>query len=269
MSDKLPKWNLNTIYPGARSQEFIDDVEKSRRLASELTELAESGSTPVVELIERSDYLSALVTTYYAYASALLSTDTSSSDYIAAMSMAEDGAVAANEAESKLIHSLKDRIAEFDAPELKKYRLRLSEIKVMQEHQMSPEEESLANEMMKVSASSWERLQAAVTSSIADGDKTLIELRGMATAPDRAVRKAAFCREINVLREHQTALAAALNGVKGTVLILERRRGWKNPIDRSIFSSRITEKALDALIGALEDSLPMFRVIHFRKQRIS
>ena len=124
---------------------------------------------------------------------------------------------------------------------------------------MSPAEESLANEMMKVSASSWERLQAAVTSSIADGDKTLIELRGLAMNPDRSIRKDAFEREIRILGEHKTALAAALNGVKGTVLILEKRRGWKSPIERSLFSSRITGKALDALIGALEESLPMFR----------
>ena len=38
---------------------------------------------------------------------------------------------------------------------------------------MSLEEEALANEMLQVSASAWGRLQESVTSSIADGDKTL------------------------------------------------------------------------------------------------
>ncbi len=259
MSEKLPKWNLDSIYPGVRSPEFLNDIKRSKELASELTALASSGKASVLELIEKSDYLTALVTTYYAYASCLLSTDTSSPDYIAAVSMAEDGVIAANEAENNMVYFLRNRRSEFSSPELEKYHLRLKEITEMQDHQMSPEEESLANEMMKVSASSWERLQAAVTSSISDGDKTLIELRGLATNSDRAVRRDAFEREVSILKEHQVALAAALNGVKGTVLILEKRRGWKDPLERSAFSSRISMKALDALIAALEESLPVFR----------
>ena len=259
MSEKLPSWNLDSIYPGVKSPEFLNDIKRSKALASELTALSASGKASVLDLIEKSDYLTALVTTYYAYASCLLSTDTSSPDYIAAVSMAEDGVIAANEAENNMVYSLRNRRSEFSSPELAKYHLRLKEITEMQDHQMSPEEESLANEMMKVSASSWERLHAAVTSSISDGDKTLIELRGLATNPDRDVRRNAFEREISILKEHQIALAAALNGVKGTVLILEKRRGWKDPLERSAFSSRISMKALDALIAALEESLPVFR----------
>ena len=75
----------------------------------------------------------------------------------------------------------------------------------------------------------------------------------------RAARKDAFERELKILEEHQVAIASALNGVKGTVLLLEKRRGWNDPLERSVFTSRITMKALNALIEALEDSREMFR----------
>lgn len=256
--ERLPRWNMDSIYKGPESEEFLSDIERSKKLSEELIECAKRKES-ILSLIEKADFIKALAVTYSAYASALLSTDTQSPAYIKAVSLAEDGEVAVSDALSKLVYYLKDRKDEFDSPELLPYKLFLHEVDVESSHQMSLLEESLANDMMRVSAASWERLQAAVTSSISDGDKTLIELRALATNPDRKVRENAFYRELKVLKEHEVALAASLNGVKGTCLLLEERRGWKNPIDRSIFSSRITHKTLNALISALEKSLPMFR----------
>jgi pepF/M3 family oligoendopeptidase len=54
-------------------------------------------------------------------------------------------------------------------------------------------------------------------------------------------------------------MAAALNGVKGWSITLDKRRGWKNPIAKAAFQARISEKALSALISAMESALPMFR----------
>ena len=42
-------------------------------------------------------------------------------------------------------------------------------------------------------------------------------------------------------------------------LMLEKRRGWSSPLERSLFQSRTTRKALDALIHAIEKSIPTFR----------
>jgi len=256
--EMLPRWNMDSIYKGPESEEFLNDIEKSKKLSEELVECARRKES-ILSLIEKADYIKALATTYSAYASALLTTDTQSPAFIKAVSLAEDGEVAVSDALSKLVYYLKDRRDEFNAPELEPYKLFLHEAAVEAEHQMSLSEESLANDMMRVSGASWERLQAAVTSSISEGDKTLIELRALATNSDRNVREDAFNRELKVLKEHEVALAAALNGVKGTCLLLEERRGWKDPIDRSLFTARITHKTLDALISALEKSLPMFR----------
>lgn len=259
MEEKLPRWNLDNIYPSCEGKEFISDCEKVMTLSKELETAASDPKSEILDLLKLSDVIAATLINVSAYASALLSTDTSNSSYIRAVGKTDDAYSAYSAAMSAVTYYLSKRVDEFSAPELKDYELTLDEIKVMSKHQMSLEEEKLASEFLKVSSSSWDRLQSSITSSIQDGDKTLIELRSMATDPDRTVRKSAFERELKILKEHEVALAAALNGVKGTVLLLEKRRGWDNPLDRSIFTSRITAKTLDALISALEDSRPMFQ----------
>jgi pepF/M3 family oligoendopeptidase len=54
-------------------------------------------------------------------------------------------------------------------------------------------------------------------------------------------------------------LAASLNGVKGTAITVDRRRGWKSALQKSAFQSRLSEKALGSLIAVMENSRPLFR----------
>lgn len=258
MSEKLPRWNMESIYPSCESEEFKRDIDRLYAISKELEEKSNDDCIPLLELMELDDLANAIATNLSAYAEALLSTDTSNSRYIKAVGDVEDASIAFANARSILVFNVARRSGEFDSNELDDYRLKLEEIKIEAEHQMSIEEEKLASEFLKVSSSAWDRLQGSITSSIADGGKTLIELRSLATNPDRNIRKDAFEREIKVLKEHEIALSASINGVKGTVLLLEKRRGWESPLDRSITTSRISQKALDALIGALEDSRPMF-----------
>lgn len=259
MEEKLPRWNMENIYPSCDGKEFNGDIDKVITLSKDLEKMASDPKSSILEILKLSDVIAATLINASAYASALLTTDTTNEKYIKAMGKSEDATSAYSSAMSVATYFLAKRVDEFSSEELKDYKLTLDEIKVSAKHQMSLEEEKLAAEFLKVSSSSWDRLQSSITSSIQEGDKTLIELRAMATDPDRNVRKNAFERELKVLKEHEVALAAALNGVKGTVLLLEKKRGWNSPLERSIFTSRITEKTLDALISALEDSRPMFQ----------
>ncbi|MDY5931908.1 MAG: M3 family oligoendopeptidase [Candidatus Ornithospirochaeta sp.] len=255
---ELPHWNLDSIYPSCESIEFRNDLESLIAKSEEL-ETAVDDRMPILTILEKNNEARSLLVNLSAYTGALLSTDTSSSIYMKANGDVENAGVIYSSAEEKMVHGLYQRRDEFSRPELSDYSYYLDCLKTQAEHQMSLEEENLASDLARSGSSSWERLQASITSSSSDGDKTLIELRGMATDGDRSVRKIAFERELKVLEEHGTALAASLNGVKGTVLTLERRRHWDDPVDSSLFSSRITRKALDSLIASLEEALPMFR----------
>lgn len=258
-NEKLPKWDLESIYPSVESKEFLNDVEKVYALSGELKKKSKDKDASILSILKVYDELAAYVINVGTYTYTSFSVDTTNPAVISAMGKSEKAEIASRDAFTEMTLELSKRTDEFDAPELKDYALFLKEIKTSAEHMMSKEEEALANEMLSVSATAWGRLQESVTSGIKDGDKTLIQLRGLAMSPERSVRKDAYERELKILKEHETALAASLNGVKGTALLLEKRRGWNDPIDRSIDTARISRKTLDALISALEEALPMFR----------
>ncbi len=54
-------------------------------------------------------------------------------------------------------------------------------------------------------------------------------------------------------------LAAAMNGVKGEVITLNKRRGRPNALHGALDQARIDRATLDAMLGAMQDSFPMFR----------
>lgn len=257
--EKLPNWDLQSIYPGVASPEFEADIARVYELSEELKKISADAQSSVCDIIRKYDEAASVVANVSSFAYTSFSVNTSDPLVLSAMGKSEKAQTAFSDACTVMTFHLSKRTDEFDRPENEPYRLFLKEIRTSADHMMSLEEEALANEMLQVSASAWGRLQESVTASIKDGDKTLIQLRGLAMDSDRSVRKDAYERELKILDEHKVALAAALNGVKGTTLMLERRRGWDDPIDRSVNTARISRKALDALISALEDARPMFR----------
>ena len=257
--EKLPKWDLESIYPSVLSSEFLDDIDCIYKKAEELKTKSADGNQSILSILSLYDEMSDVVESVGSFVYTSFSVNTTDRDITLAMGKAEKAQTAASDAVTVMIYNLSKRRDEFSDPSLEPYALFLNEVKTDAEHMMSLEEEALANEMLQVSASAWSRLQESVTASIADGDKTLTQLRGMAMDSDRSVRKNAYEREIKILDANKTAIAAALNGVKGTALLLEKRRGWADPLDRSCNTARISRKALSALISALEESLPIFR----------
>lgn len=255
--NKLPHWDLSPIYTSVKSEEFLQDIETIKANAAKLVSMIPNHN--LYELLMLVNDTWALISNVGSYSSALLTTDTANAEYIGALDKVEEADMHFSNAYTKLVAEIPAMQDQFSDPRLSDYQFILAEFLEDSKHQMKPEEEELASEMLRVSANQWSRLQEAVTSSIEDNGKTLIELRGLAADPDRNVRKDAYEREIKILEEHKTALCYALNGVKGTCLLLEKRRGWNSPIERSAATSRISMKALDALISVLEESLPIFR----------
>ncbi len=227
-----------------------------------------ASSLPIRELIALKDRGDALLVNITAYAEALLSTDSDDPSYLKAMSEAEDAAVGYQKAEDAFTRAIGSQEDEASSPELSAYGTYIRNTIIESHHLMTAEEEALAAELSRSGSSAWERLMASVTSTAEEGGRTLTELRALASSPDRATRKSAYESEIHLLETHKAAIAAALNGVKGSVLTLEARRGWDDPIDRSLFSSAITQKTLDSMLDAIVGSLPAFRRYFSVKARL-
>jgi oligoendopeptidase F len=135
------------------------------------------------------------------------------------------------------------------------------------EHQMSDAEEGLYAELSTASASAWSRLQSDVTSQLGadvhfpDGTVERLAMpavRGLATHPDRAVRRAAYDAEVATWPTVAVPVAAAMNAIKGDADIVNRRRGWASPLDASLFANNVSRATYDAMSDAVTAALPDF-----------
>jgi pepF/M3 family oligoendopeptidase len=151
----------------------------------------------------------------------------------------------------------------------------LRELAEQSRYLMSPAEENLAAELSLSGAQAWGKLQGTVTSQVGvelelDGRVQRLPITAvinLRSHPDAAVRERAYHAEIAAWKRVQEPLAAAMNGVKGEVGTLNRRRGREDDLHMALDQARIDRETLNAMFGAIETSLPVFRSYYRAKAR--
>jgi pepF/M3 family oligoendopeptidase len=142
------------------------------------------------------------------------------------------------------------------------------------ELQMSEQEESLAGELAPSGSLAWQRLHGDVSSQLmvdirtSDGSPNeaaatervpMAFARGLATHPDPVRRRAAYEGELDAWATVAVPLAAALNGAKGELAVLNRRRGFDDDLEPALRANNVDRATLDAMTDAVVGSLPNFR----------
>jgi pepF/M3 family oligoendopeptidase len=143
-------------------------------------------------------------------------------------------------------------------------------------HLMSPAEEDLAAELELSSGAGWEKLHGDVTSQLLvpitlkgqQQELPMSVIRNFAYDPDREVRRVAYEAELAGWQKAAVPLAAAMNGIKGQVNTISRRRGWETPLDASLFDSNIDRATLEAMLTAARESFVDFRRYLQAKARV-
>ncbi len=273
---EAPVWDLTPIYPGFGSREYLSAKEELARLcAAYEAHVAASFGDFKAWLTASLDYMEkagGLSETLGAYTYASYSVDTRDKTATAELNAIDELSLPLKRADvlfKNVLAANKDRaLALCATAEFSRFAFFINDELFWQTKQMSPDLEDLAADLSRSGADAWSRLQETVSSnsSVAwdgDGDvverKTVIQLRAMAFDKDRAVRQKAYKLELAAWKASEIPLAAALNGVKGATISLNKRRGWKDPLDRSVEQARITRATLDSLISAMEESLPTWR----------
>ena len=255
-TNNLPHWDLESIF--SSSKEFEKAISDVSLLCSKAKkEIGEHRALKCV--LDTLNSILSLYQTINSYAEASLSTDTTNPLYIKEQGMADELGLCVQEVMTLFGANIKSYQSEFSDPELSEYSYYLSHTLEESEHQMSLEEEKLAAELMRSGSDAFERLYDAISSTAGNGKKTVIQLRGDATSPDRKLREESYYEELEVWKANALSLSYCLNSIKGTVLSLCKKRRWKSPLEESAFDSHISMEALDALIGTLEKNLPLFR----------
>ena len=284
-----PHWDVSNIYPSLDSAEFKSDFElmntsvdalftylDEQKIEYDTAGSAEKDPQNLAEIIDdlvaALNDLYTLVSTLRAYINAYVSTDSYNAEAKRALSIFQQSGVRLQQAQTRIdgwLGSLGDLLDDaIDlGPAAKDHDFILREIAEQSQFMMGQAEEDIAAELSVSGALAWNKLQGTVTSQLnveveLDGEikqmpaPALINLRNH---PDEATRRRGYEAEMTAWDSVKEPLAAALNGVKGTVNTLERRRGRKDALHSAIDDARIERATLETMLAAMEDSFPIFQ----------
>jgi pepF/M3 family oligoendopeptidase len=285
MSVSAARWDLTQIYPALDSKQYKSAVKKYKSLLDELeaflkkAEKANAKTDPkklgklLGESTDRFNALFELSGTLSAYLYSYITTDSRNKEAMRAFSEFQQMSVQGSILQTKFtawagtLGKPAIKKATKTNASAKAHEFILLEAAEQSKYLMSEAEETLAAELTLSGGSAFGKLQGTLTSQMTvdfemDGEvkkmpmPALINLR---SHPDESVRRRGYEAENKAWAGVQETLAACLNGVKGETLILDKKRGREDNVHASIDSARIDRATLEAMLGAMRDSFPMFR----------
>lgn len=272
----VPRWSLDSIYPGYDSEKYVRDrdelVKTSSSLLKKLDDRASRKKDPekwLKFMLKKMDQAWGLYATLSSFVQCAYATNTNDTRTLNELNAIEEEVLALREVEVRFrteLKSLRKHLPRLAAKSktIERFRFFLDEQLELADKQMSVAEENLAADLMRPGADAWGRLQDSISSNLSwpwEGEerKTVVQLRSLAMDPSRETREKAYRKELEAWKSMETPIAAALNGVKGFTVILDRRRHYESPLARAAQQSRITRATLDAQIGTMERNLGVFR----------
>ncbi|MBE0697081.1 MAG: M3 family oligoendopeptidase [Anaerolineaceae bacterium] len=284
-SPTLPHWDMTSVYPSLDSPEFQADFEKFSILTSDLeayikglSEQASLASTneklaeAAAGLIDRINAAATLSYTLRSYLTGFTAVDS----FNTTARRIESQYQAKNARLDELITRFRSWAGTVSArlPEIiahsetaRQHSFALQEAAERSRYQMSASEEALASELSLSGGHAWNRLHGTITSQLSvdfelDGEvhkmamPALVNLR---SHPEESVRRRGYEAELTAWASVREPLAAALNGIKGEVISLNKRRHRPDALHSALEMARIDRDTLDTMLGAMVDSFPAFR----------
>ena len=272
----IPDWDLGSIYPDINSEKYKSDLAKLTEGIKTLKALNDQAENPdqknhlniqnwIADFFKADDILGPLANTLAAYSYSIYSVDTTSKSLLDNLNQVESLTDQYQIQLNRFSHTVsKNRgiLSEFYAnfPQYRKYEFSINEMLEDDIHTLSPELEGIIAKLQQTGGRAWDRLHEQLISNLKDPEtgKLFNELRNDAYSPDARLRKESWQKEIALLKQNEIAFAASLNNLKGETLSLLEERSWNCAIDRALSSSRMKKETLDALIAAIEESLPQW-----------
>jgi pepF/M3 family oligoendopeptidase len=149
----------------------------------------------------------------------------------------------------------------------KSHTFHLEETVEQSRYLMSEAEESLAAELELSGGNAWSKLQGTVCSQLSvnfelDGKvrkMPVTELQNLKYHHEEQVRQRAYEAELQAWESVREPLAAALNGVKGSAVTLNKKRGRVDGLHTALDQARIDRETLQTMLNAMEEVFPTFR----------
>lgn len=280
-NQKLPHWDLSTVFPGIDSPEFetayqalieaikalvsLFDDKQINRIESET--VADTIIKDFELIVDRFNETLTAVTLMRAYIFSFIATDSRHAQAQAKLSelqphMANLGLLGTQLTAWLGSLDVEELIARSDVAAAHAYALRKAHKGAL--HLMPPSEENLAAELSLTGGTSWQKMFNDYSSQLKveveiDGDVKSMPLtaaQNLVYHKDRDVRARAHEAVMDTLTDAAIPLAAALNAIKGETLALAKRRGWESPLDMTLFDNAMDRPTLDAMMTACRDFYP-------------
>ncbi len=294
MTVSATRWDLTNVYPSLESKEFKNAIKKYKTLLDEMevffkkASKADSKTDPkklgklLGESVDRFNALFELSGTINPYIYSFISTDSRNKTAMRILSEFEQMSVQASVLNTKFqawvgtLGKPAIKKAAKTNPSAKAHEFALNEAAEQSKYLMSEAEEVLAAELTLSGGNAFGKLQGTVTSQLSvdfelDGKTqkmpmpALINLR---SHPDEPTRRRGYEAENIAWAGVQETLAACMNGVKGETLTLDKKRGREDAVHASLDFARIDRATLNAMLGAMKDSFPMFRKYFKHKAKL-
>jgi pepF/M3 family oligoendopeptidase len=280
------RWDLSNIYTGLDDPKLAEDINFIKTISMELSALYEKELAPALSsdisaealnqllnrIVDVRNEISIKAHSIMGYLAATLSVDSFNKQAEQLYSKVQIEMIPLNNLSNRLsawLGKLGNRLPKALAipGSAHEHSFALLEEAEQSRYMMSEAEEELANELSLSASDAWGNLQGVLTSQKSvefelDGKMQALPLPALINLrshPDADTRERAYKLEMQVFEEMKEPLAACMNGIKGEVNVLNRKRGRQDALHSALDMARIDRDTLDAMMGAMQDSLPMFR----------
>ncbi|HJR80104.1 MAG TPA: M3 family oligoendopeptidase [Anaerolineales bacterium] len=289
-----PRWDLSNVYPSLESEEFKAAVDDYKTQVAELQDYfdevvakAKAQTAPkelasiIGDIVDRFNSAQTLSDTIVPFIDSYVTTDSRDKLAMKTLSEFERASLPMDKLNIRFkawlgeIASVLDEALTYNSS-AQAHAFMLKEAAEQSRYLMSEAEEALASELNLSGGNAWSKLQGTVTSQLSvdfelDGETqklpmpALINLR---THPEEETRHRAYDAENKAWDSVREVLAACMNGVKGEVITLNKRRGREDALHSALDQARIDRKTLEAMLAAMEASFPMFRRYYKHKAKL-
>jgi len=278
------RWNLENIYSDFDSEDFKNDERELDNIFNKIKKWKVVNNKDEANLAEEfiallKDYLS-VHSKLIAYSRLKVSVDAKDEKALKAGERLEKKISDLTRPRIRFqlwLKELDNRKKLYDKSNLlKEHRFIIEEYVDNSDYLLSEDEEDIISKMKQTGSSAWTKLQQNLSSTLMvdiemEGEKKKLPLpvvRNLANHKDFEIRKKAYMAELAAYQKIEDGVAAALNGIKGEVLTLCEKRGYKSPLEKILLDSRMDDETLNAMLSAIEDYLPVFHKYYRKKAEV-
>lgn len=274
----MENWDLTKLYPSFDSVEFKEAFEGFDVLIKKTNEFKqrfneENAQTVITDFLVNEIEVTTVVRRLGAFISLSMATNTTdpvSGKYMMQLRQKHTELTEVFTMWSEYLSKVANIDEVLNSSEfLQEHAYDLKNIIKTNKFNLDKETETLLSELSQSSGTLWTKMQGVLTSTLEVEYKgeilTLPEILNKQEESDPEVRKSAYEAELLAYKKIEKAVAFSMNGIKGEVNTLSKKRGYSGALERTLINSRLQEKTLTAMISAMKDYLPEFRKYLRRK----